>query len=351
MTTEVMAVDPAEPDPSAIIRAAAEIAAGGLVAFPTETVYGLGGDATNADAVAKIFEAKGRPTTDPLIVHISHFGELEDVAVEPPAVARRLAERFWPGPLTLVLRRSDKIPSSVSAGLDTVAVRYPNHPVAIALMRASGKPIAAPSANRFSRPSPTRAEHVLADLRGRVRLVLDGGPTQVGVESTVVDCTCDLPEVLRPGGVTVEELRSVEPNIAYAPRQAESSQAVSSPGLLLKHYSPRAEVQLFEGPRGAVLTRILAEIDEVASQGKAAGLLAYTEDLVPLAGARIPSFDLGAAATPDVVARKLFEGLRWLDEQAVDVILVRSPSRESLGEAIWDRLYRAAEGRVIRVDD
>jgi len=345
--TEVLAVDRTDPDPTKILRAAVAIAAGELVAFPTETVYGLGADATNAEAVAKIFAAKQRPTSDPLIVHISHQGEMDDIAVDIPPLARTLADAFWPGPLTLVLRRSPAIPAIVSAGLDTVAVRLPAHPVAIALLRAAGKPIAAPSANLFSRPSPTRAEHVYQDLAGRVRLILDAGPANVGVESTVLDLTVDPPAVLRPGGVTLEALRQIDPRIVYAARNAAVGEAVSSPGMLLKHYSPRAEVRLLTGPREAVVARIREEASSAAGKQKI-GILALSED-----AERFPQeavvVDLGSAQDLDTVGRNLFDGLRRLDDWGADVIFVRAPERKGIGETIWDRLYRAAEGRVIEV--
>ena len=346
---ERLRVDAQHPDPLIIEQAAVVLRRGGLVALPTETVYGLAADATNAAAVAKIFEAKQRPRTDPLIVHISNTAELPHVAIDPPPLAHALAKAFWPGPLTMVLRRSPSIPPIVSAGLATVAVRFPAHGVALALIRALGSPIAAPSANLFSRPSPTRAAHVWKDLGGRIDMILDGGPTPVGVESTVVDLTIDPPGVLRPGGVLIEALREIDPRIAYAPRHAAAHESVSSPGMLLKHYAPRAEVRLFSGPREAVLARMHKEISALTSQGKTVGVLALSEDAASLNDATHLA-DLGSAERLDDVSRNLFEGLRSLDDYAVQVIFVRAPDRKGLGEAIWDRLYRAAEGRVIEVD-
>lgn len=319
------------------------------MALPTETVYGLAADATNAAAVAKIFEAKQRPRTDPLIVHIASTAELPDIALDPPPLAHALAYAFWPGPLTMVLRRSPSIPPIVSAGLDTVAVRFPAHEVALALIRALGAPIAAPSANLFTRPSSTNAGHVLEDLGGRIDMILDGGPATVGVESTVVDLTIDPPAVLRPGGVPIEALREIDPRIAYVPRHVASGEAVSSPGMLLKHYSPRAEVRLFSGPRQAVLALMRTQIEELAAQGRIGGALALSEDAASL-NAAPHLVVLGSAERLDVVSRNLFDGLRSLDDNAVDVIFARAPDRRGLGEAIWDRLYRAAEGRIIEVD-
>ena len=249
----------------------------------------------------------------------------------------------------MVLRRSPSIPPIVSAGLDTVAVRFPAHAVAVALIRALGAPIAAPSANLFARPSPTTADHVSQDLGGRIDMILDGGPATVGVESTVVDLTSDPPAVLRPGGVPIEALRRIDPRIAYAPRHAAANEAVSSPGMLLKHYSPRAEVRLFSGPRDAVLARMRREISQLSSQGKTIGVLALSEDAASL-NAAAHLLDLGSAEHLEDVGRNLFSGLRRLDDCAADVILVRGAGRAGLGEAIWDRLYRAAEGRVIEVE-
>jgi L-threonylcarbamoyladenylate synthase len=319
------------------------------VAIPTETVYGLAADATNAVAVARIFEAKRRPTTDPLIVHISAAAELPGIVLDLPPLALTFANAFWPGPLTMVLRRSSLIPPIVSAGLDTVAVRLPAHAVALALIRALGAPIAAPSANLFARPSPTNAGHVQADLGGRIDMILDGGPATVGVESTVVDLTCSPPAVLRPGGIPIEALRRIDPRIAYAPRHVAAGEAVASPGMLLKHYSPHAEVRLFSGRRDAVLERMRAEVSRLRSQGKAVGALALSED-APQLNSATRLVDLGSAGRLDDVSRNLFDALRSLDDHGVDVIVVRAPDRNGLGEAIWDRLYRAAEGRVIEVE-
>ncbi len=215
-------------------------------------------------------------------------------------------------------------------------------------MRAAGKAIAAPSANLFSRPSPTRAEHVYQDLAGRVKLILDAGPANVGVESTVLDLTVDPPAVLRPGGVTLEALREIEPCIVYAARHAAAGEAVSSPGMLLKHYSPRAEVRLFAGPKEAVVTRICQETNSAAPTQKI-GILALSEDADQFPQQAVV-VDLGSSQNLDTVGRNLFDGLRRLDDWGADVIFVRSPERKGMGETIWDRLYRAAEGRVIQVD-
>ena len=238
-------------DEPGVRRGAEVIRAGGLVAFPTETVYGLGADALSDSAVARIFEAKERPRGNPLIVHLAGAAALESVAARVPPRARDAAARFWPGPLTLVLPRAGTVPLITTGGLETVAVRVPSHPVARALIEASGRPIAAPSANRSGRPSPTRAEHVREDLDGRIELILDGGPTPVGVESTVLDMTTEPPMLLRPGGVTLEQLRDCLGEVAVLAGDDEEA-AGRSPGLRYRHYAPRAQVIVIErGGRGA----------------------------------------------------------------------------------------------------
>jgi L-threonylcarbamoyladenylate synthase len=328
-----------------IARAAAVIRAGGLVAFPTETVYGLGADALNEDAVRKIFLAKERPADDPLIVHIAHAQQLTQLARQIPQRAWDLAEKFWPGPLTLVLPKTDRVPPVTTGGLDTVAVRAPAHPVAQKLLERSGVPIAAPSANRFGRPSPTTAQHVWEDLDGRIDLIVDGGPTPIGVESTVLDLTQEPPMVLRPGGVTLEELREVLSEV----RLLNSSEAAKrSPGTRYRHYAPRARVLLVEqGAAEAALKRL---------SGKRVGVLVH-RDLTPRPPSRsgkgeLPSPRRGGAGGEVIViqmpqslkayARRLFAVLRELDAQGVDVIIVEKLEERGLGRAIMDRLRRAS---------
>lgn len=347
--TRVIRVDPTAPEPDAIAAAAAVIRAGGLVAFPTETVYGLGADATRADAAAGIFAAKGRPTSDPLIVHVAAVESLSQAASAIPPLAFDLARHFWPGPLTLVLRRSDAIPAIVTAGTETVAVRMPAHPVALALIAASGVPIAAPSANTFSRPSATTAAHVLADLGGRVDLILDGGPTPIGVESTIVDLLADPPVILRPGGIPVEALRALIPEVTLRSRYlTEQDGAADAPGQLIKHYSPRAQVRLYTGPDlDRMLARMIDDASKAAFDGQRVGLLLFVEDRAAFYSVPAQIAELGSESQLETAAAALFAALRDLDERGVDVIFARDPGREGLGAAIWDRLLRAAEGQVI----
>lgn len=355
IVTRVLAVDPDVPQPEPIRAAAEVLLAGGLVAFPTETVYGLGANARDAAAVGRIFAAKGRPASDPIIVHIASLGQLDEVAEHVPTLARRLAQEFWPGPLTLVLRRPAGIPANVSAGLPTVAVRMPQHQVALALARAAGTPIAAPSANLFARPSPTTAQHVLDDLRGRIDVVLDGGPTPIGLESTVLDLTRDPPALLRPGGVSAEALRALIPDLHLATLYLASAaagapEAAASPGMLVRHYSPRAELLLFGGSGAAALARMRATARRFIAAGKAVGILTPDEECDVFGDLPAHIVRLGPQGDMAEIGRRLFAGMRELDAAGVAVILVRGVPREGMGLAIWDRLFRAAEGRVIDAD-
>jgi L-threonylcarbamoyladenylate synthase len=349
METQVLVVRPTDPEPELIAQAAAVIRRGGLVAFPTETVYGLGADALSADAVARIFAAKGRPPHDPIIVHVADPAALTRVAREVPEVARRLAERFWPGPLTLVLPRAEAVPPIVTAGRDTVAVRCPDHPVALALIRAAATPIAAPSANRFGHTSPTTAQHVLDDLGGRIDLVLDAGPTPIGVESTVLDLTRDVPTILRPGGLPREALEEVLGPVAVLERAPASEEGLPSPGLLPRHYAPRAGLHLFTGPPEAVLGAMRREAEAQVAAGRRVGLLVANEDAAAFADLDLVVEAVGPAGDLEVVARRLFGALRALDARRVEVILARDFGARGLGLAIRDRLRRAAD-RVVEVE-
>lgn len=348
--TRVLSVESTNPDPAVIAEAGAVLRGGGLVAFPTETVYGLGANALNAAAVVKIFAAKGRPAHDPLIVHISAIEQLGDVVQTVSPLAKALAARFWPGPLTLVLPRGESVPLNVTAGTQTVAVRMPAHPVAQALIGAAGTPIAAPSANTFSRPSATTAQHVLDDLGGKIDLILDGGPTTIGLESTVIDLISDPPVILRPGGIPLEALREILPALEIQPRYLEDT-AASSPGQLLKHYSPRARVLLYTGDDPeTVLARMIDQTSKLIYEGKRVGVMLVDEDAGVFSElVRADIAVLGSEDDLSTVAAGLFAAMRALDARGVDVIAARDLGREGLGAAIWDRLLRAAEGRVIEV--
>jgi L-threonylcarbamoyladenylate synthase len=354
--TDVIRVVADNPDPAAIARAAECLRTGGLVAFPTETVYGLGVNALSRPAVQRLFAAKRRPATDSLIVHVSAIDSLAPLVMRVPEQARVLARHFWPGPLTLVLIRSAQIPDEVTAGLPSVAVRVPLHPVARALIEAAAVPVAAPSANLFSRPSPTEASHVLADLDGRIDLIVDAGSTTIGVESTVLDLTTDPPKILRPGAVTIEMLQRVLERVVTSefgdrdPRLGNAS--MPSPGMLEKHYSPRAELTLFEGAVDAVLPKLAAAASAALAEGRSVGVIAAEEDRAALAAlsahSRVFLRLIGPLDAPEHVAARLYSTLRELDASGAEVIFVRGFPSEGLGAAVQDRLRRAATGRIIQ---
>ncbi len=345
MKTEVLQIHATHPDPGVIRHAARCIQEGKLVAFPTETVYGLGANGLDAAAVARIFAAKQRPFSDPVILHISTLKQLSDLAVEIPDIAYRLAGSFWPGPLTLILKRSPRVPPVVTAGLDYVAIRMPQHPVALALIEAANLPIAAPSANLFGQTSPTLAAHVLSDLEGKIDLVLDGGQSWIGVESTVVDALSAPPVVLRPGGVTVEQLRQLIPDVVVARRTpAETPQAHqgASPGQLEKHYAPHARLILFTGPlENAQKAMVEMAVAETAV-GKQVGVLVAEQDKPLFDDIPVMFSKRFVVNRLEEIAAELYAGMRSLDEQGADIILAHEYGSHDLGLAIYDRLYRAA---------
>jgi L-threonylcarbamoyladenylate synthase len=358
--TDVIRIDTVVHDPVRLAAALAEPAAclrrGGLVAFPTETVYGLGAHALDRTAVRRIFDAKGRPGSDPLIVHAASLDAIRPLVTTLPArldgLVQRLAARFWPGPLTLVLPRAPVVPDEVTAGLDTVAVRVPAHPVALALLRAAGVPVAAPSANLFSRPSPTRAAHVLEDLDGRFDILVDGGSTTVGVESTVLDLSGPTATILRPGAVTLEMLRDLVPDVRLADGPAAAhGTALPSPGLLERHYSPRAPLTVYDGDPVVAVRQLCTDAAREAGRGRTVGVLLADEDQAPEDAARIRVIRLGGADDAAAVAAGLYAALRTFDAQGVEIIMARAfGGQHGLGPAIRDRLRRAAAGKVIRCE-
>lgn len=330
--------------PEDLERAAALLRAGELVAIPTETVYGLAADALDGEAVSRIFRAKGRPMDNPLIVHIADQKDWAPLVTDIPKTAQALAEAYWPGPLTMILPHAACIPPQVSAGLDTVAVRFPAHPVAKELIRRTGRPLAAPSANRSGIPSPTTAAHVLADMDGRIAAVVDGGACNVGVESTVVDLSGPTPRLLRPGGITRAMLErvvgAVEVDQAVTHALQEGARA-ASPGMKYKHYAPQAHVVLVRGSADAYAAF-------VNQQERLPGLMAMCfegeEALL-----EIPCLTYGRREDPAVQARRLFEVLRELDERGARLVYVACPSEEGLGLAVYNRLLRAAGFEVVEL--
>lgn len=346
MKTIYHKIDRLNPDPQIIENAAAIIRQGGLVAFPTETVYGLGANGLDPNAVERIFQAKGRPADNPLILHIARRQELSGWVREVPAWLEPVLDRHWPGPLTVVLRRGDGIPDKVTAGLDSVAVRLPDLQAARALIRAAGVPLAAPSANLSGRPSPTTAAAVLEDLDGRVEMVLDGGACDVGLESTVLDCTGDCPTILRPGGVTLEMLQELLGTLRQAAADdADAAAAPRSPGMKYRHYAPQAPLLLFrpeaiEGEDG-----LLAVIHQALAEGKTVGAL-VSREVMPLLPAQIKAFSYGSRLDPAATAASLYQGLRWFDHHPVDLIVAEGVPETGIGRALMNRLAKAAGSSI-----
>ena len=344
MNTELLPITP-----EALARAGALIRAGALVAFPTETVYGLGANAMDERAVRSIFEAKGRPGDNPLIVHISAAGQLAPLIDGTPSpMARALMDACWPGPMTLIFPKSDAVPMAVTAGLSTVAVRFPAHPAARALIDAARRPIAAPSANRSGRPSPTAAAHVLEDMEGRIPLILDGGPCDVGLESTVIDVTGNVPRILRPGGVTPEMIAQICGDVTVdeaVMRPLKEGERPRSPGMKYRHYAPKGQLTIVRGGDGAVASRIAELYDAALAQGKSPLILALAPHL-PAYGSR-RALSLGDDA--EGMAHRLFDALRDADALDADILFSEAVPTDGVGLAVMNRLGRAAAFHVIEV--
>jgi len=323
---------------------------GGLVSFPTETVYGLGANALDKDAVIKIFEAKGRPQDNPLIVHISDFDEIEPLVLEIPETAKKLMEKFWPGPMTIIFKKSALIPDETSAGLDCVGIRMPSNPVARAIIKASGVPIAAPSANISGRPSPTDVESCIEDLSGKIDMIVGGEKCQVGVESTVIDCTIYPPCVLRPGGITLEMLKSVENNIYIDPaimKKPDADFKPKAPGMKYRHYAPKAPVKIIEGDPEKTIAKINEIVQNYIDEGKKVGIIATDETMDQYKNGIVVS--LGSRNDMSNIARNLFETLRSFDDKDVNLILSESFAEEGVGIAVMNRLKKAAGFDIMKV--
>ena len=347
--TIVLKVNSENPEEDKIKAAAKIIRRGGLVAFPTETVYGLGADALNPKAVQRIFEAKNRPFDNPLIVHIADKREIYRLSDEIPEGIDKLMD-FWPGPLTLILKASRIVPRETTGGLDTVAIRMPNHKVALALIRESRVPIAAPSANLSGRPSPTTAMHVKQDLEGRIDMILDAGPTKIGVESTVLDLTSKPPQILRPGGLPFEELKRVLKEITIHPSAVADKnlqiERAPSPGMKHRHYSPKAQLILVEGDIDAVINKIQELVDRYDESGKKVGVLATDETRYHYRADVIKS--LGSREDFACLAKNLFRLLREFDEEKVDVIIAEGVPLKNLGLAVMNRLRKASGFNIVK---
>jgi L-threonylcarbamoyladenylate synthase len=325
MKTLLLEIDPIKPDAVTIVRAARIIQSGGLVAFPTETVYGLGGNGLDESCASRIYSAKGRPSDNPLILHIATWNQLADLAAEIPEGAYILGRHFWPGPLTMVLKKKPHVPDTTTGNKATVAVRMPDHAVALELIRAAGYPLAAPSANLSGKPSPTTAEHVIEDLNGIVPCILDGGPTRIGLESTVIDLTGNEPVILRPGGISFEEIRAVLPNTRHADADDDRS---SSPGTKYRHYAPKAKVVIVDRDLPSAVS------SEYSYKGNKVGWIGESAP----SGVQHLLFPNDA----QFYARYYFAALRDLDQQGADLIVVENIPELGLGEAVMDRIRRSA---------
>lgn len=342
MRTVVMTQDEKRIDLNGIARAGEIIQKGGLVAFPTETVYGLGGDGLNPDSSRKIYEAKGRPSDNPLIIHIYRMEDLEVLVKEIPENAKKLAQAFWPGPLTMILPKTDIVPKETTGGLDTVAVRMPSHKVALAFIEAAGGFVAAPSANLSGKPSPTLAKYVLEDMDGRIDMIIDGGDIEIGLESTIVDLTGEVPMILRPGFVTQEMLEDVLGEVNCDPTllDADCKDRPKAPGMRYRHYAPKGDMLIVEGSSDAVVKEINALVEESRKKGYKTGVIAtsenadkYRADVIKVVGSRQESTAIAAA---------LYRILREFDEEEVDAIYSESFVTDGIGQAIMNRLLKAA---------
>ncbi|MEA2087349.1 MAG: L-threonylcarbamoyladenylate synthase [Candidatus Caldatribacteriota bacterium] len=337
MKTKILEINPKRIDFAKIKIAAEEIKKGNLVAFPTETVYGLGADALNKKAVKKIFQTKGRPFNDPLITHIADTKELYKLSRQVPPVALKLAKAFWPGPLTLVLKKSELVSDIITAGLDTVAVRMPADNIALSLIREAQTPIVAPSANLFGRTSPTTAQHVADDLSGKIEMIIDGGKTEVGVESTVLDVTVEPARVLRAGGISVEKLKEV---IGQVKISKELEEGFRSPGMLNSHYSPQAKLILVEKKGDVQVEEVRRLASKYMAQGLKVGIMAKEENQN-----KYDKFEvkvIGKGTELEICAANLFSILRSFDEEGFEIIIAEGLEEHDLGLAIMERLRKAA---------
>lgn len=350
METEIVVIDENDIDAEAMEKAGRILQNGGLVAFPTETVYGLGGDALNASSSEKIYAAKGRPSDNPLIVHISNMGALKKIVKEIPKDALKLADKFWPGPLTMIFKKSDIVPKETTGGLDTVAVRMPSNKIARALIDASGGYIAAPSANLSGRPSPTVAKYVIEDMDGRIEMIIDGGASDVGLESTIVDLTENSPMILRPGYVTqkmLEEALKEEVTWDRAIIDSDCKEPPKAPGMKYRHYAPKGELIIVEGEREAVIEKINSLVSEAEKSGLKTGVIAtletkdsYVSDCVKCVGRK---------GHEEETAHHLFRILREFDEEGCEKMFSESFAEDGVGAAVMNRLLKAAGHQVIKL--
>ena len=349
METKVITVDHKAMDEDVLQEAGRIIREGGLVAFPTETVYGLGGDALNKESSKKIYEAKGRPSDNPLIVHICNMEDLKPIVEEIPEEVERLAEAFWPGPLTIIMKKSSLVPGETTGGLDTVAVRMPSHPVALKFIECAGGYVAAPSANVSGRPSPTKAKYVIEDMTGRIDMILDGDGIDIGLESTIVDMTGEKPEILRPGYITKDMLEKVlgEVGVDQTILDINCTDAPKAPGMRYRHYAPKGQLTIVEGKAEVTIEKINELTKEAHAKREKVGIIGTEETKHRYLGYSIKS--VGKRSDEDSIARTLYTILREFDDENVTVIYSESFSECAMGQAIMNRLLKAAGHQIIYV--
>lgn len=350
MKAEVVSMTAENLDMEAIRRGGEILKSGGLVAFPTETVYGLGGDALNPEASRKIYAAKGRPSDNPLIVHIAEMDKLEAIVAEVPEKARILAEKYWPGPLTMILPKSDLVPKETTGGLESVAVRFPSDRIAQELIKAGGGYVAAPSANTSGRPSPTTAQHVEEDLGENIEMIIDGGQVGIGLESTIVDFTEEVPVVLRPGYISLEMLQETlgEVRMDKGLIAPDSKVRPKAPGMKYRHYAPKADLAVVEGPQEKVIETINRLAQQAAENGEQVGIIATEETKDRYSAGLVVS--IGSRKEEESIAHHLYEVLRDFDQSAVRSIYSEAFYTPRMGQAIMNRLLKAAGHKIIRVE-
>jgi L-threonylcarbamoyladenylate synthase len=349
MGTKIIKIDKDNIDESLINEAAILIREGKIVAFPTETVYGLGANGLDTNAVEGLFKAKGRPQDNPLILHVSNLEQLRSLVTQIPEIALECMKRFWPGPLTMIFNKSEIVPYMITGGLETVAIRMPNNPIALKLIEESSLPIAGPSANLSGKPSPTNASHVIEDLDGKIDMIIDGGETGVGLESTVLDLSIGTPTILRPGGITYEDLKEIIPNVEQDLGTIKMSENIvpKSPGQKYKHYAPKADMTVYTGNIDNIVSKIKEQTKELINKGYKVGIMAteetkndYPDGFVLVVGTR---------EEKETIATNLFKIIRLFDDNGVDVILAEGVEYDHIGMAIMNRMMKASGGKVINL--